>query len=45
MATTNVWYKFGKIFVRKTGNSNIRIINSMKMIDNLINDLPTANSN
>lgn len=40
-----VWYKFGKIFVRKTGNSNIHIIRSVKMIDNLINDLPTTNSN
>lgn len=40
-----VWYKFGKIFVRKTGNSNILVIRSMKMVDNLINGLPTSNSN
>lgn len=28
-----VWYKFGKVFVRKTGNSNIIIIRSIKVID------------
>lgn len=35
-----VWYKFGKNFVRKTGNSNVLIIRSMQMVDNLINELP-----
>lgn len=34
-----VWYKFEKIYVRKTGNSKIINIRSMKTIDNLINQI------
>lgn len=33
-------YKFGKIFVRKTGNSNIILIRSMGMVNDLISRLP-----
>lgn len=40
-----IWYKFGKIFVRKTGNSNIILIRSMKMVNDLINSLPSVDNN
>lgn len=37
-----ICYKFGKIFVRKSGNSNIILIRSMNMVNDLINNLPNA---
>lgn len=39
---TYVWYKFGKIFVRKTGNSNIILIRSLNEINDLISRLPNS---
>lgn len=37
-----VWFKFGKVFVRKSGNSNIINIRSTNMVDDLINNLPNC---
>lgn len=38
-----IWYKFGKIYVKKSDNSEIIIIRSLRMIENLISNINTSN--